>query len=83
MSRVIHALTTLERPRRAGSVTLVKAQAIIVIRHESLVDFVLGSGGGADSMAEYSTLLDVEKVYELIADNKGEDFFPDLSRKPQ
>ena len=52
-------------------------------RHESLVDFILGSCGCADSMAECAAFLDVEKMYELVADNEGEDLFPDLSRKAQ
>lgn len=63
--------------------TLVKSKVIIVTRHESLADFIFGSGGGAEMMAESATLLEVVKVNELVADNKGEDLFPDLSRKPQ
>ena len=52
-------------------------------RRESLIDFILGSCGCADSMAEPATFLDVDKMYELIADNEGEDLFPDLPGEVQ
>ena len=55
----------------------------IVTRHEFLVDFILGSSGCADGMAKSARCLDIEKMYELIADNKGEDLLPDLSWKAQ
>ena len=55
----------------------------IVTRYEFLVDFILGSSGCADGVAESATLSDVQKMDELIADNEGEDRLPDLSWKAQ
>ena len=52
-------------------------------RHELLVDLILGSSDCADSMAESATFFRVVKMYELVADNEGEDLFPDFPWKTQ
>lgn len=52
-----------------------------VAGHESIVSFILGGGGRADAMAEDSTCGDVHKMYELMADDEGEDLLSDLTRE--
>lgn len=74
-------------------VTLFKCNAIIfgrivggdasVAGQEFFVGFILGGGGRADGMAELSTYREVQKVYEPMADNEGEDLLSDLTRKLQ
>ena len=93
MNGVIQASGTLVLPRCAVSVTLSESEAKrsgqagygngIVTRLKFFIDFILGSSGCADGMAESATLSDVQKMDELIADNEGEDRLPDLSRKAQ
>ena len=61
---------------------------VSVAGHELFMGFILGRGGRADGMAEDAmavdvTAVDANEVYELAANNKGENLFSDLSRKLQ
>ena len=56
---------------------------VSIAGHELFVGFILRRGGRADGMAEDATAGDVNEVYELAANNEGENLISDLSRQLQ
>lgn len=78
-------------PRCAVGVTIPKVRVKIFGRvvgrqvkvpsHELLVDVILGDVGRADGMADLPTYPGIQKMYELMAKNEGEDLLSDLARK--
>lgn len=51
--------------------------------HEFLVGFFLGGDGLADVMADSSMCRIIRNMYELLADDEGEDLLSNLTRKLQ
>ena len=75
---------SVTRPERSATMLdrVVWAE-VRITSHKLLVDFILGDSDCANGMPELCRVIDVHQMYELMADNEGEDHLPDLPRKLQ